>query len=226
MSVSAVMAWWWSKNRGQWVTGMRNLPAPGSHQASRNPNNPGVYDGWSRNPGSQLREPMPSDSPGLTATPRGESAGGGSPPDSLRPAQTPDSCLGVKGSLVQIPPSRLFFERFFAVYSSVPGISRGRHPRTLSLFRPGRPSGAQRAAVPLPEVAERVWFRSARDRRIGLAPGRDSYQQGQRRQHRPVAPPPGTGLKRWTASVHDGAIARHRAETGRLLRPWRTSPSR
>jgi len=26
--------------------------------------------------------------------------------------------LGVKGSRVQIPPSRLFFERFFAMYSS------------------------------------------------------------------------------------------------------------
>jgi hypothetical protein len=43
------------------------------------PGTPGVYDGWSRNPGSQLREPMPSYSPGLTArgaspcrfTPRG-----------------------------------------------------------------------------------------------------------------------------------------------------------
>jgi hypothetical protein len=31
---------------------------------------PGVYVGPSRNPGSQLREPMPFDSPGLTATPR------------------------------------------------------------------------------------------------------------------------------------------------------------
>ena len=31
----------------------------------------------------------------------------GSPFDSLRPGQTPDSCLGVKGSPVQIRPSRL-----------------------------------------------------------------------------------------------------------------------
>jgi hypothetical protein len=31
----------------------------------------------------------------------------GSPLDSLRPGQTPDSCLGVKGSPVQIRPSRL-----------------------------------------------------------------------------------------------------------------------
>ena len=32
--------------------------------------------------------------------------GGSSPPDFLRPGQTPDSCLGVKGSPVQIRPSR------------------------------------------------------------------------------------------------------------------------
>ena len=33
----------------------------------------------------------------------------GSPADSLRPSQTGRSCLGVKGSRVQIPPSRLSF---------------------------------------------------------------------------------------------------------------------
>ncbi len=38
---------------------------------------------------------------------------GGSPFDSLRPRQTPDSCLGVKGSPVQIRPSRRFFERLY-----------------------------------------------------------------------------------------------------------------
>jgi len=37
----------------------------------------------------------------------------GSPFDSLRPSQTPDSCLGVKGSPVQIRPSRRFFERLY-----------------------------------------------------------------------------------------------------------------
>ena len=42
----------------------------------------------------------------------------GSPADSVRPGQTVRSWLGVKGSRVQIPPSRLFFERFFAMYSS------------------------------------------------------------------------------------------------------------
>ena len=42
----------------------------------------------------------------------------GSPADSLRPGRTVRSWLGVKGSRVQIPPSRLFFERFFAMYSS------------------------------------------------------------------------------------------------------------
>jgi len=42
----------------------------------------------------------------------------GSPADSLRSGQTGRSWLGVKGSRVQIPPSRLFFERFFATYSS------------------------------------------------------------------------------------------------------------
>ena len=42
----------------------------------------------------------------------------GSPADSVRPSQTGRSCLGVKGSRVQIPPSRLFFERFFDMYSS------------------------------------------------------------------------------------------------------------
>jgi len=37
----------------------------------------------------------------------------GSTLDSLRPRQTPDSCLGVKGSPVQIRPSRLFFEHLY-----------------------------------------------------------------------------------------------------------------
>jgi hypothetical protein len=79
---------------------------------SQKPGKTGVYDdGLSRSPGSQLREPTPAGSPGLTATPRGESAGGGSPSDSLRPAQTPDSCLGVKGSPVQIRPSRPLHSR-------------------------------------------------------------------------------------------------------------------
>jgi hypothetical protein len=40
---------------------------------------------------------------------------GGSPFDSLRSGQTPDSCLGVKGSPVQIRPSRLVVE-FFRIY--------------------------------------------------------------------------------------------------------------
>ena len=39
----------------------------------------------------------------------------GSPSDSLRPGQTPDSCLGVKGSPVQIRPPRLVVE-FFRTY--------------------------------------------------------------------------------------------------------------
>jgi hypothetical protein len=56
------------------------------------------------NPGSQLWEPTSSDSPGLTTTSRGESAEGASPPDYLRPSQTPDSCLGVRGLPVQIRP--------------------------------------------------------------------------------------------------------------------------
>ena len=37
----------------------------------------------------------------------------GSQFDYLRPGQTPDSCLGVKGSPVQIRPSRRFFERLY-----------------------------------------------------------------------------------------------------------------
>ena len=79
-------------------------PAPGSHwravrepAAGRKPGKPGAHDAWSRNPGSQLREPLPSDCPGLSATPRGESAGGGSPPDFLRPAQTPVRAWGSRG---------------------------------------------------------------------------------------------------------------------------------
>jgi hypothetical protein len=32
--------------------------------------------------------------------------------------------LGVKGSRVQIPPSRLFFERFFAMYSSSTAVPK------------------------------------------------------------------------------------------------------
>jgi hypothetical protein len=39
----------------------------------------------------------------------------GSPFDSLRPGPTPDSCLGVKGSPVQIRPSRLVV-KFFRIY--------------------------------------------------------------------------------------------------------------
>jgi hypothetical protein len=37
---------------------------------------------------------------------------GGSPLDFLRPGQTIDSCLGVKGSPIQIRPSRLVIEFF------------------------------------------------------------------------------------------------------------------
>jgi hypothetical protein len=42
----------------------------------------------------------------------------GSPADSVRPVQTGRSWLGVKGSRVQIPPSRLFFERLYSAYST------------------------------------------------------------------------------------------------------------
>ena len=116
-------------------------PAPGSHwravrepAAGRKPGKPGVYDGGSRNPGSQLREPMPSGSPGLTATSRGESAGGGSPPDSLRPAQTPDSCLGVKGSPVQIRPSRPVVSRSGAASPNRRGGLKIFRPQVLVAF--------------------------------------------------------------------------------------------
>ncbi len=37
----------------------------------------------------------------------------GSPSDSIRPGRTPDSCLGVKGSPVQIRPSQRFFEHLY-----------------------------------------------------------------------------------------------------------------
>ena len=50
----------------------------------------------------------------------------GSPLDSLRPWQTPDSWLGVKGSRVQIRPSRLMVELF--EYISTPSEPAKGHP--------------------------------------------------------------------------------------------------
>ena len=127
VTVSAVMAWLRSKkNRGQqvacqqqpdrsvavattwpWISRLltfadpdrqrRTLSRHGS-QRQPEPDEPGVYDGWSRNRGSQLREPMPVGSPGLSATLGANLQGEAAPRDSLRPAQTADSCLGVKGS--------------------------------------------------------------------------------------------------------------------------------
>src|SRR5712671_2123115 len=96
------------------LIGMGNpLPPQGNHQravrepgAGRTPRIPGAYDGPSRNPGSQSREPMPSDWPRLKATPWGESAGG-RPPARLR--QTgPDTRFvpggqGVAGSNPAVP---------------------------------------------------------------------------------------------------------------------------
>jgi hypothetical protein len=46
---------------------------------TENPDNPGTYDGPSREPGSQVRVPLLSDSPGLTLTPSGANLQGAAP---------------------------------------------------------------------------------------------------------------------------------------------------
>jgi hypothetical protein len=53
---------------------------------------------------------------------------GGSPFDSLGSGQTPDSCLGVKGSPVQIRPSRLVVE-IFRIYLYLTRASKGANLR-------------------------------------------------------------------------------------------------
>jgi len=60
--------------------------------------------------------PMSCDTPGVSLQVRG------SPFDSLRPGQTPDSCLGVKGSPVQIRPSRRVFERLYPKLGTKPAM--------------------------------------------------------------------------------------------------------
>src|ERR1017187_6093432 len=88
------------------LIGLRNLSRPGeplgSHQSAGNPAIPAsMTDGQGTrgaNSGSQC-PPPPPDSP----RPRGANLQREAPrPDSLRPAQTPDSCLGVKGSRVHV----------------------------------------------------------------------------------------------------------------------------
>jgi hypothetical protein len=106
------------------------------------------------------------DSPGLTGTPRDESAGGDSPPDSLRPAQTPDSCMGVKGSPVQIRPSRPLHCRSEGVSGLSPGplpisgASRSLDPTspTPATSRPLR----RYLTGPLAEPPRRGWLRRRR----------------------------------------------------------------
>jgi hypothetical protein len=94
------------------LIGMRNLSRPGeplgsytgSHQQAGNPAKPASMTDRQGSRGANYGSQCPP-TPGLGATPWGESAGGGSPHDSLRPAQTPDSCLG-QGVAGHIWPSR------------------------------------------------------------------------------------------------------------------------
>ena len=69
----------------------------GSQRRAGNPAYPAQMTTGQGIRGANRGSQCPLTPPGLAATARGESAGGGSPPDFLRPVQTPDSCLGVKG---------------------------------------------------------------------------------------------------------------------------------
>jgi len=64
--------------------------------------------------------------------------------DSLRPEQTPDSCLGVKGSPVQIRPSRLVID-FFRIY-----FHYARANKRANLLCNGPSTGPHRAPATAP----------------------------------------------------------------------------
>ena len=95
--------------------------AQGSHRravrepaAGRKPGIPGADDGGPRNRGSQSREPMPADSPRTLRDGPGRICRRRLPPNFLRPVQTPDSCLGVKGSRARLQSLPSFTQAFFA----------------------------------------------------------------------------------------------------------------
>ena len=110
----------------------------GSQRRAGNPAHPAQMTAGQGIRGANHGSQCPLTPPGLAATARGESAGGGFPPDFLRPVQTPDSCLGVKGSRAQLQSLPSFTQAFFAQAFTFDFI-----PRTLpSLFGPvgrGRP---------------------------------------------------------------------------------------
>jgi hypothetical protein len=78
----------------------------------------------------------------------------GSPFDPLRPGQTPDSCLGVKGSPVQIRPSRQVFRTLVPRngnetghdHSHLTGRDQQKHPRR----RPRHPDDRIAAIAEIP----------------------------------------------------------------------------
>jgi len=80
--------------------------AYGSQRRAGNPAYPAQMTAGQGIRGANHGSQCPLTLPGLAATARGESAGGGSPPDFLRPVQTPDSCLGVKGGHQEVPVRR------------------------------------------------------------------------------------------------------------------------
>ena len=86
----------------------------GSQRRAGNPAYPAQMTAGQGIGGANHGSQCPLTPPGLSATARGESAGGGSPPDFLRPVQTPDSCLGVKGSRARLQSLPSFTQAFFA----------------------------------------------------------------------------------------------------------------
>ena len=144
VTARAVIAWLRSKNRGQWLTSQPavSLLPRGRDDDAVDLQAHGVVM-ISIAIGSPLapwepREPVRGANAFRLTRTRRDSARAflqvrGSPFDSLRPGQTPGSCLGVKGSRVQIPPSRRIFERIIDAYSTEVQQSPGESGRLSPL---------------------------------------------------------------------------------------------
>ena len=111
-----------ASSRSPILIGMKSPVSPrgatdepyGSQRRAGNPAYPAQMTAGQGIGGANHGSQCPLTPPGLSATARGESAGGGSPPDFLRPVQTPDSCLGVKGSRARLQSLPSFTQAFFA----------------------------------------------------------------------------------------------------------------
>ena len=93
----------------------------GSHRRAGNRAYPAQMTAGQGIRGADHGSQRPLTLPGLAATAQGESAGGGSPPDFLRPVQTPDSYLGSRAQLQSLPSfTQAFFAQAFFTFDFIP----------------------------------------------------------------------------------------------------------